>query len=293
MDKKLEQLKKQYMDIPIPNELDFVVKKALNQRKRRKRLLKCLAGTGAAAIVFVIGINSSPTIANAFSKVPVVANIVKVFTFREFKIEDKNYHADLKVPAVANLENKSLENGLNQKYLEENKKLYADFKAQMDSLEKNGGGHLGIDSGYQVKTNNEKILSISRYVVNTVGSSSTTLKFDTIDKQKQILITLPSLFKDDSYIAVISNYIKEQMIRQMKADPGKVYWVSYPGGPELTPDMEFKIIAKNQNFYINKDGKLVISFNKYDVAPGYMGTVEFTIPTDVISNILVSNEYIK
>jgi len=38
---------------------------------------------------------------------------------------------------------------------------------------------------------------------------------------------------------------------------------------------------------------LVISFDKYEVGPGYMGIQEFEIPTEVIADILVSNEYIR
>ncbi|MEH7314013.1 anti-sigma factor, partial [Priestia megaterium] len=30
----------------------------------------------------------------------------------------------------------------------------------------------------------------------------------------------------------------------------------------------------------------------YKVAPGYMGNIEFEIPTDVISNLLVGKRYI-
>ncbi|RRJ67269.1 DUF3298 domain-containing protein [Paenibacillus oralis] len=294
MDQKLEQLKKEYSDIPIPYELDFVVKKALNQRIKRNMNVKWLLGTGAAAIVFVAGINSSSTIAHAFSEIPVIGNIVKVFTFREFKMEDENYKADLKVPAVANLGDTSLEYGLNQKYLEENKKLYDDFMAQIDREKtEDVGGHLAVDSGYEVKTNNERILSIGRYVVHTAASGNETFQYDTVDKQKKVLITLPSLFKDDSYIEVISKYIKEQMIQQMKNDPNMIYWVSYPGGEEVMPQDEFKGITEDQNFYINNEGKLVIAFNEYEVAPGVMGVVEFIIPTDVISDQLVSHEYIK
>lgn len=55
----------------------------------------------------------------------------------------------------------------------------------------------------------------------------------------------------------------------------------------------FQSIAKDQSFYINNDGKLVISFDKYEVSPGYMGVVEFIIPTPVITDALVSNAYIK
>jgi len=161
----------------------------------------------------------------------------------------------------------------------------------MEELKKNGGGYMGIDSGYIVKTDTEKLLSVGRYVVNTVGSSSTTMKYDTIDKENEVLITLPSLFADDSYVDAISSEIKKQMIEQNKADENKYYWVE---GIEESDSMElFDKISNEQNFYISSDNKLVISFDKYEVAPGYMGIIEFEIPTDVISNILVSGEYIK
>jgi hypothetical protein len=152
---------------------------------------------------------------------------------------------------------------------------------------------MGVDSGYIIKTDNDRILSIGRYVVNTAASSSTTFQYDTIDKQKEILITLPSLFVDESYIELISANIREQMLQQIKNDEGKVYWVER-GNSEGIPDSEFfKTINNNQSFYITDSGKLVIAFNKYDVAPGYMGTPEFEIPTKVIADILVGNEYIK
>jgi len=117
------------------------------------------------------------------------------------------------------------------------------------------------------------------------------MKYDTIDKENEVLITLPSLFKDGSYVDVISENIKEQMIEQNKADEYKMYWVD---GIEQEGLVEgFEKISEEQNFYISPEGKLVISFDKYEVAPGYMGVVEFVIPTEVISDMLVSSEYIK
>ncbi|WP_352420438.1 DUF3298 domain-containing protein [Proteiniborus sp.] len=293
--KKVEELKRQYMDIPIPEKLDFIVRKTLKdggiKDMKKNNKYKWISAAAAVAIIFTASINISPSFAETLSEVPVIKGLVKVLTFREYKVDEDNYNADIKVPAVEGLENKDLENSLNKKYIEENKKLYEDFMADVEDLKANGGGHLGIDSGYEVKADNDKILSIGRYVVNTAASSSTVFKFDTIDKENQVLITLPSLFKDDSYIDVISENIIEQMKEQMKADEGKVYWIE--GYVEEDPTSAFEKISSDQNFYITENNKLVISFNKYDVAPGYMGVVEFEIPTDAISNILVSNEYIN
>lgn len=127
-------------------------------------------------------------------------------------------------------------------------------------------------------------------MASTVNSYSSS-KYDTIDKKKQVLITLPSLFKDDSYVKILSDNIKKQMIKQNKSDSNKYYWVD---GIEKDPNMcTFKEIFNEQSFYINPENKLVICFEKFEVAPGYMGSAEFVILTDIISNVLVGNEYIK
>ena len=73
------------------------------------------------------------------------------------------------------------------------------------------------------------------------------------------------------------------------------YWVE--GAPNTDDDSfsidNFECIDANQAFYISDAGKLIISFNKYDIAPGYMGIQEFEIPTEILQDILVSNYYIK
>ncbi|MDF2590766.1 MAG: protein of unknown function DUF3298-containing protein [Anaerocolumna sp.] len=289
---KIRELKKNYEDVQIPEELDFVVRKAINTHKRKlkkrsKKELKWASGVAAAVIILTVAVNTNSSIAYAMSEVPVVGKLVKVLMVREYMIKEDTYNAEVKVPAVEGLENQGLQNSLNEKYLAENEKLYAEFSKDIEDLKAAGGGHLGVNSGYVIKTDTDKILSIGRYVVNTVGSSSTTFKYDTVDKQNQILIVLPSLFKDDSYIDVISENIKAQMRQQMKEDTQKFYWVEEG---DISP---FEKIKADQSFYISSNHKLVISFDKYEVAPGYMGVIEFEVPTEALSNVLVSNEYIK
>jgi hypothetical protein len=299
MDSKIEKLKKEYMNIAIPAELDFKVRKTLKDNGVKskisnnsfKRVRIAAASIAASFVILTIGLNSSLVFAETLSKVPVISGLVKVLTFREYTVKEDKYNMNIKVPSIHGLENIGLESSLNKKYIDENKKLYEKFNKDMEDIKKSGGGHLGVNSGYEVKTDTDRILSIGCYVVNTVGSSSTVFKFDTIDKKNEILITLPSLFKDENYIDIISENIKKQMIEQNKADNNKFYWVS---GIEQKGTVQlFEKISKEQNFYINAEGKLVVSFDKYEVAPGYMGIVHFVIPSEVLSYILVSNEYIK
>lgn len=293
----IDQLKNDYMNIVIPEELDFAVRKSLMEGKKkmnRQKYLKIAKTTAATAAVitavFTVGINTSETLALTLSEIPVINKLVRVLTFREYKINEDTYNANIKTPAIEGLENKELESSLNEKYLEENKLLYEQFAKDMESMKANNGGHLGVDSGYVIKTDTDKILSVGRYVVNTVGSSSTTFQYDTIDKENEILITLPSLFKDESYIDIISENIKEQMIKLHEIDEYNVYWIE---GIEDSSMAVFNKISSNQSFYINNENKLVISFDKYEVAPGYMGVLEFEIPSDILGDVLISDEYIK
>lgn len=294
---QIEQLKDDYMNVPIPGNLDSVVKKALrnggiskfNQNNGYKRLAALAASFALVVVALTVAVNSNPVFAQELSKTPIIGGIVKVLTFKEYTVKEDRFDAEIKVPGIQGLENKNLESRINTKYLEENKKLYEQFISDMNELKQQDGGYIGAYSGYEVKTDNDTILSVCRWETKTAADSYTVLKYDTIDKKNQILLTLPSLFKNDRYVNVISDNIIAQMKNQVKSEE-KVYWLD--DGITL-PDDVFKKIDKNQNFYINKDGKLVISFDQFEVAPGYMGNPEFEIPTDVIAGILVSNEYIK
>ena len=289
----MNKFRNEYENIEIPDELEFLVRTTIKEQekkmKRKNIINKSVIAAAVAGVVFVGSINLSSEISYALSEVPVLGSIVRVLTFKTFELKDNNFDAELKTTAIEGLDSK-LEAMLNQKYLDENQKLYDDFMKEIDELKKADmdEAHMGIASGYEVKTDTDKLLVIGRYVVNTAGSSSTTIKYDTIDKQNKLLITLPSLFKDEAYIDIISENIKAQMKEQMK-DENNVYWLE----DEMMGDENFSKIDKNQSFYITKDNQLVIAFDKYEVAPGYMGNPEFIIPSELLKDALVSEEYIK
>lgn len=291
----MKQLRQEYQEISVPDELDNVVNQTiynlLKERARPRSKHIWFTSTCAAALLFLVMINASPTVANALSSIPGVERIIKVLTLKQYEVEESNYNANIKSPYITDMVNQQLQTGLNDKYMKESKALHDQFQAEISDLKKQGEGHLALDVGYEVKTDNDEILSIERYVVEMAGSSSEEIRLDTIGKKSQVLITLPMLFKDDGYLQRISDNIKEQMRAQMKGDPNKFYWIM--GAADVLPTGEFKGIKKDQSFYINNNGKLVIVFNKYEVAPGYMGAVEFIIPTKVLKDDLVSNKYIK
>ena len=66
------------------------------------------------------------------------------------------------------------------------------------------------------------------------------------------------------------------MRAQMKQDDSVSYFIDSD-----LPDEDFSEIDPNQDFYIDKNGDLVVCFDEYEVAPGSMGTVSFKIPKSV------------
>ncbi|WP_168119541.1 DUF3298 and DUF4163 domain-containing protein [Paenibacillus sp. HB172176] len=290
MDNSIDRLKEEYKQIDIPEELDFIVRKALNNPSKKRARARWLTAVCSVLLIFLIGININSKVAEAFGRIPGMSGIVEVLTFKSYTFQDDRYHAEIKVPSVSGLNDAELEQLLNSKYVKEGKTLYSEFQADIDELKQKSGGHLSISSDYEVKTDNDQIFSLARYVVVSMASSSDTVQIDTIDKQNHILLSLPMLFKDNRYIDAISQNIKDQMKARMEADPNLVYWLESDADLHIDG---FKAIDPNQSFYINDKHQLVIVFNKYEITPGFMGIIEFTIPAIAIGDLLVSDYYVR
>lgn len=286
--KNVHRLKKQYDEIEIPPELVHVVNAAIREaketNKKRVTFKQVSLSAVAAAALFVGSINVSPTFAQSMIHLPVLGSIVEVFTVQTFTVDEERFQAELHVPAISGLDDKALEASLNKKYIVENKELYKQFEQQMENSTE---GQFGVDTSYEVKTETDQIFSIARYEVQTAGSATESIQYDTVDKQHNILLTLPSLFIDERYVEVITSYITDEMKRKMAADPNLIYF------PMDEPNAYVSSIDRQQDFYITANHTLVISFDEYEVAPGVMGPVEFEIPSDILKSLLVSDVYIN
>ncbi|MGG7148844.1 DUF3298 and DUF4163 domain-containing protein [Clostridium butyricum] len=269
--KNINDLKKEYMDIKIPENLDDVVKESIKKVDRKSIVNKKIIGS-AAVLAIVFGINISPAFADVVSDIPIVGNIVKLVTVKNYTLKKNNVEADIKVPAIEGLENKQLEENLNEEFIKNGKKIYEELIEEFPSIN-NQMKYVGSD--YKIKADNDSFLSIEIIKEEIQASSYTTKKHYTIDKNKQIVLTLPMLFEGDNYIEEISNDIKAQMIENMKKDSNLTYFLETDENEEVIDS--FDKIKENQDFYINNDGNLVICFDQYEVAPGYMGTLEFII----------------
>ncbi|AWE07723.1 anti-sigma factor [Lysinibacillus sp. 2017] len=289
MDDKLKKLQDQYKDVPIPDELEMMIEKNLQRPQKKKRKLPIfLTSAAAAAVLFTVGLNTSPAMAKNLADVPVIGPIVQVLTFTNYEMVEDEYTADIKVPQISG--SSADINALNEKYAEEGKALYEQFKVDIEEME---AGNMSVNSGYIIETDTDDILSFGRYVEVIVVSRSTVMKYTTIDKKAETVITLPSLFKDDRYVEIISRYVEDELRNRMiEANGDEMYWI---GGTEWHDESfgVFESISPEQNFYITEAGKLVMSFDVYEIAPGFMGLVTVEIPTELLQDVLMSNKYIK
>ena len=289
-DDKLKKLHAQYKDVPIPEELETIIEKNLQRplKKRKRKLPIFLTSVAAAAVLFTVGLNTNPAMAKTLADVPVIGQVVQVLTFTKYEMEKDAYTAEIQVPQISG-SSADIE-ALNEKYAEEGKTLYEQFKTDIEEME---AGNMAVNSGYIIETDTDELLSFGRYVEVTVVSSSTVMKYTTIDKKAETVITLPSLFKDDRYLDIISRYIEDELRNRMIETEGSdMYWI---GGTEYHDEAfgVFEGISPDQNFYITEEGKLVMSFDVYEIAPGFMGLVTVEIPTELLQDVLVSNKYIK
>ncbi|MFQ9510870.1 MAG: RsiV family protein [Lachnospiraceae bacterium] len=292
-----EEMKREYENIPIPENLHSKVEASIRKAKienRKARKLRWHKGIGttvaAAAVLLVVLVNTNQNVAMAMEQIPVLGDLMKAITFRTYEDKKGYFEAKVDVPQIIIDESDGDSVTAVDKANQEIKKYTEEIIEQYNKdYEATGGaGKEDVTTTYEVIVNNDHLFTLRIDTSILMAGSNQFSKFYHIDKKNDRLLNLKDLFKENSdYINRISNNIKEQMRANTKRDSNLQYFIDTE-----YPNLNFKTIKPDQNFYINENGQLVIQFDKYEAAPGYMGVVEFEIPTDVISDILVSNEFI-
>ena len=146
-----------------------------------------------------------------------------------------------------------------------------------------GESYDSLEIHHETVTDNENYFTLKLSMYRGAGSGFESYKFYTVDKRTGKRIQIGDLFQEDSnYNELLSENIREQMRTQMAEDEGKVYWVDY----EEVPEWSWERLKEDQNFYFDTEGNIVIVFDEYEVAPGYMGAREFTVQRALFEGIL-------
>lgn len=293
---QFENMKQEYLNMNIPEEGMKMMKQSIERAKMKKQRMRTISrirnigiGMAAALAVAVALPNINGNIAYAMSRIPVIGGFFKVVTLRDYTYEDENYSAQVKIPQVsieggegqyASPELKDSVDKINLDMDQITEDLIEQFKTTMADQE---DGHASLTVNHEVVTDNDRWFTLRLVVEETQASSDEFYKYYTVDKQTGKVAALGDLFTDGSdYLNVLTQEIKKQMSERMSADENVHFYLD----DEIDPDANFTQLSPEANFYFNSDGKLTIVFDKYDVAPGYMGTQEFVVDSDAVQSIL-------
>ena len=312
----MNELKKEYMDKEMSTRqvetMKSAIEKAKKEQEKNNKVIvsrRWIATAAGLALALIILPNTSKTVAYAMSQIPVLGKLVEVVTFRDYQYEDNRNIADVDVPELvmvtqeevdttvikdvageALIEEESMEQkeGTLKKSMEEinaeiqviTEPFIEEFKANLEREE--GYQSLGVKSEVIHTTQDYFTLKLICYTAE--GSSAEWYYYYTIDLNTGERLELEDIFTEGAdYVTPISENIISQMREKMAEDEMNMYWLD-----DEIEELNFKAIKEDQSFYLDENGNVVISFNEGDVAPMYMGVVEFTIPNEVISDIRVN-----
>ena len=275
---KIEEMKTAYDKIPVPDLAQARVLAGIQKAKSEKSgnvVYRVMKGGGmglvAAMLTITVMVNTNQTIANAMEQIPVIGAFAKVVTFRTYEDHSQGGEAVIEIPKIQQEGAESGTFAVNKSIEEYAQSLISQYETEIKNHQTDG--HYQLTSFYEIVTDDSRYLSIRINTTEVMASGAQYVKIFTINKATGDIVTLKELFPDrPGYISEISENIKAQMREQMAADDSKLYFLD-----SEYPETDFNEITGDESFYFNGDGKLVIVFDEYQVAPGYMGVVEFVV----------------
>ena len=251
----------------IETALEKLPEKELGLQKKSFQRSWIILAASFAFFLLCFMPNVSVSYAQTMKEVPIIGDIIKVFTIQKEIYEDGHHELNVEIPKIdedANEEEVSLINkGIQELTNAVIQKFYDDIKLSPD-----GYGSIYID--YKVITNDTSWFTLKLNVEEVTGSSNSYAKFYHIDRERGVYVQLKDILSE-SQRKEVEIYLLKTMKEQMENNENIIYFINN----------DMNILHDNSNFYYNENRDLVIVYNKYDIAPGYMGNLEFVIPREV------------
>lgn len=283
-----------------------------NAKYKAVTFLKYTASAAAVILLcFITALNSNEAFAKAAGDIPVLGRIARVLTVRSYTKVEENKNISVNIPAVDIPSMDTTEQVPPQtdqadnqtdagKAADQNDKFITDVNAEIEKVVDDyladakerceadkqaflatGGTEdewaqrdLGINVDYEVKYQKDNTLSLILTADESWYGAYELTYYYNLDLGKNRKLTLSDVL-GDKYIEVADTSIISQMKERVKQNDSYIYW-------GVTDNNElgitgFTTVNDNTKFYINEDGKAVVCFDKYEVAPGFMGKQEFVI----------------
>lgn len=295
--RQIEDARKRYEEIPIPAELSGRVRAAIvrseekrkSQRqriptvriRRKHRIWGTCAGMAAALVlVFTTALNTNTAFAEMAAGFPVIGAAARILTFRSYERDEGDWKISVEIPGVEMIakDTNGLDSALNQEiydlcsqYADEAVERAREYKKafmETGGTEEEWEAHdINIHVGYEIKAQTEAYLSFAVQGTENWSSAYSETKYYNIDLKDNKMVTLADVLGHD-YARIADESILRQM-ENMEEKEGIAFWSKSEGG--------FTGVTDKTVFYMNEKENPVIVFDKYEIAPGAYGKLEFEI----------------
>ncbi len=185
-------------------------------------------------------------------------------------LKEKHYETEgtivtVKIPHVVNVKDDKVKKGINKLITQAIDDFTNEFK-EFDK-EPNTEHKLIADITFQNYYSDDKIISFSINATQIMADSYLQKKFYTVDLKTGEVYNIEHFLGSD-YQNIVKKSVQQQIAENKEKYPNLMYF------DEAVNNLK---ITNEQPFYINKDNQVVVVFNQFEIAPGYMSLPEFII----------------
>lgn len=185
-------------------------------------------------------------------------------------LKEKHYETEgtivtVKIPHVVNVKDDKVKKVINKLITQAIDDFTNEFK-EFDK-EPNTEHKLIADITFQNYYSDDKIISFSINATQIMADSYLQKKFYTVDLKTGEVYNIEHFLGSD-YQNIVKKSVHQQIAENKEKYPNLMYF------DEAVNNLK---ITNEQPFYINKDNQVVVVFNQFEIAPGYMSLPEFII----------------
>lgn len=275
----VEQCRRAYRDTPIPPELEGAVEDAIQtgcrSRPPRRGLKRAAAAAAGLCACFVV--LTSPAVAAAVENVPVLGALSRILTGQAYESREEASYVQVKLPKIEHTGDSSLEQRVNMEIsaalkqeVEESKQRAKEY---YQAYVETGGdpaeyNPILIQVDYEVKSVTDQWVSFGITKTETMASAYTQFYFYNLDLETGRELTLRDLLGPD-YAAIAAQRIRQELDSWSEEERMQLF-----DGVDLE-----SLIGEDRGFYIREDGTVMVVFEKYEIAVGAAGNLEFPVGT--------------
>ncbi|MGB3366536.1 MAG: DUF3298 domain-containing protein [Acidaminobacteraceae bacterium] len=276
----LDDFKKEYDNIDIPKELDEMINKTIKNdtKYRNKRRLNAIVSSAAAIALLVLPLNLIPSFADSISEIPVIGSIAKVLTLKNYTTKSENIEQIVNMPAVSEMSDSEYQETINSIIEEKISNSLKEAKLGADEYKEayieTGGSEEGfkeknmqVKVDYKIYSSNNNSLSFLVFSHESLAAAYAEYSYFNIDVENNKDLTLEDLLGVNYQVLITNSVLKDIQIQK---NSGEISFFE-------DVDSSNFLVRTDVDFYINSDNCVVIVFDKYEIAPGVFGRLEYTI----------------